>query len=90
MDLYQQYKQNPLKFRGVLSVTVNDDSEYSRVKSEIILKTFDSSKLVYMSNSVLPTEYPVSVIHIPYIDRVYVYFEYIKDLTNPLIKVNNR
>lgn len=90
MDLYQQYKQNPLKFKGVLSVTVNNVSDYTRIKSEIILKTFDSSKLVYMSNSVLPIEYPVSIICIPYIDRIYIYFEYIKDITNPLIKVNNR
>ena len=90
MDLYQQYKQNPLKFKGVLSVTVNNVSDYSRLKSEVILKTFDSSKLIYMSNSVLPIEYPVSIICIPYIERIYIYFEYIKDIKNPLIKVNNR
>ena len=90
MDLYQQYKQNPLKFKGVLSVTVNNASDFIKIKNEIISKTFDNTKLVYMSNNIIPVEYPVSIICIPYIDKIYIYFEYIKDITNPLIKVNNR
>ena len=90
MDLYKQYKQNPLKFDRVLTLPVTNQCEFTKVRNEIILKTYQSHQLVYMSG-VTPTKYPVTAICIPYgVNKVYLYYEYLEDIKNPLIPELNR
>lgn len=86
MDLYKKYKENPMSISRslVLSVRTADDYEKSRTT---IINRYGSTNLVNMSG-VKPTDYPMTVIAIPHIDsKVYVYFEYMKDISNPLIPI---
>lgn len=89
MDLYKKFKENPMSVSRALVLSIRSSEEYTKVRTTIINR-YGSTNLVNMSG-VKPTEYPMSVIAIPHTDnKVYVYFEYAKDMVNPLIAVDSK
>lgn len=82
MDIYQQYKRNPLKFKSVLVLSVISYANFVKLRKEILSKLYGSHKLIYMTDMVTPNRFPMNVVCIPYLDRVYVYYEYIDNPNN--------